>query len=152
MAANLAEFNNYLTDPIGISDVSIRTALNEQGLDGFDELVHLTEKDIVSICANARKPGGTIDNPNYDPQNPVPGVPARIVNPGVLIGTATEKRLKMLWYYVGYLNRVQRAFAARQATLNRLTTVYKLKEQHEEATSTEKEITMPEKLTSVDKV
>jgi hypothetical protein len=82
MAANQTALNNYLQDTLGFPQ-ALAHALNAQGLDGFDILVNLTDKDIKDMCANVRKPGGTIANPAYDAANPVAGVPPTVPNPGV---------------------------------------------------------------------
>jgi hypothetical protein len=65
MAANQAAINNYLQGTLGFPQ-DLAHALNAQGLDGFDVLVNLTDKNIKDMCANVRKPGGTIPNPAYD--------------------------------------------------------------------------------------
>jgi hypothetical protein len=72
--------------------------LNTQGLDGFDVLITLTDKDIKELCTNVRKPGGTIPNPAYDAANPVAGVPLTLPNPGVPMGLPHEKLLRQLGY------------------------------------------------------
>jgi hypothetical protein len=87
-------------------------ALNAQGLDGFDILVNLTDKDVKEMCANVRKPGGTILNPAFDAAGnpPVARVAATIPNPGVLMGLPHEKLLRQLRYYHDHMNRIQREF------------------------------------------
>ena len=82
---------------------AVQTALNDQGLQAFDDLSTLTEDDIAEVCSNARKPGRTVPNPaHFAPTTAapvVPGVPAEIPNPGVHIGHVYEKRLKMVRFY-----------------------------------------------------
>jgi hypothetical protein len=89
MAAALAQINNYFQNVLLIQEQPVRDALNQQGLEGFDDFVSLTDKDIKNICANIRKPGGTIPNPNAA----VAGQPPVISNPGVQIGYVYERRL-----------------------------------------------------------
>jgi hypothetical protein len=103
MAAAQAQLNNYLDTPIGITTQATRAALNQQGIQSFDDFLTLTEKDISEICTNLRKPGGTVPNPDHDPQNPVVGVPATLPSPGISLGHLYEKRLKMLRYYALHL-------------------------------------------------
>jgi hypothetical protein len=62
MAAAIV-LNNYLLNVLLIHDVDVRNALNLQGLTALTDFVSLTDKDIKIICANVRKPGGTIANP-----------------------------------------------------------------------------------------
>jgi hypothetical protein len=147
----VAALNTYLEEVLLFTDPVVLVALNAQGLTSIDELCSLTEKDIVNICANARKPGGTIPNPVFD-QNEDEGiiVPERIANPGVLVGHLHEKRLKMLRYYRWHLQRIQRDFVPDEATLERLVDVYELKELEDD--DAEEEVKMPPKLTSIDKV
>ena len=124
MAAALAQINNYFQNVLLIQEQPVRDALNQQGLEGFDDFVSLTDKDIKNICANIRKPGGTIPNPNAA----VAGQPPVISNPGVQIGYVYERRLEMLRYYAYHCTRIQRTFVAAQMTLARLQNVYHLKE------------------------
>jgi len=148
MAANLAALNNYFQNTLVIQDQAVRDGLNEQGLTSFDDFVTLTEKDIVQICANVRRPGGVIPNPNAA----VVGQPPTITNPGVLVGHAVKIRLKMLCYFVKHLVRVQRMpFVPGVATLARLVAVYKLKE-IEEVADDDEEIKLPSPLTKIDDV
>ena len=100
MAAGLAGFNNYLQNTLQINNANVGNAINQQGLQSITDLIHLTDDNISEVCSNARKHGGTIANPAFDPANPVAGVPATICNPGVLIGHIFEHHLKMLRYYI----------------------------------------------------
>jgi hypothetical protein len=69
--AALQALNNYLSSTIGITNPSLRTALNGQGLHSITDFETLEECDIESMCNNIRKPGGTIQitNPAHDPNN-----------------------------------------------------------------------------------
>ena len=91
MAGNLAQLNNYLQNVLLITDPDICQALNQQGLQSFDNFLGLTDDDIGEICTNVQKPGGVIDNPLHDEENPVPWVPPTLPNPGLLIGHMYEK-------------------------------------------------------------
>ena len=147
MAANLAALNNYFENTLFITDQAVRNGLNQQGLTSFDDFITFTEKDIAQICSNVRKPGGVIPNPNAA----VPGQPATISNPGVLVGHAIEVRLKMLCYFVKHVVRIQRLpVVPAIATLTRLIAVYKLKdiEKDEE----DEDIKIPTPLTKIDEV
>jgi hypothetical protein len=107
MAANQAALNNYLQDTLGFPE-DLSRALNAQGLDAFDVLTTLTDKDVKEMCGNVRKPGGTIPNPAYDAANPVAGVPLTIPNPGVSMGLPCKKLLRQLCYYCFHMHRIQR--------------------------------------------
>lgn len=136
-------FNDYLQRYLLIADAGTRQAINQQGLTMFGDLLGLIEDDIEELCANVRKPGGTIANPNAN----IPNQPAVIPNPGQNLGLIQEKRLKMLHYYVHHLRRVQRLpFDRAAATLDRLRTVYLLKTEDE----TDEELALPEAFTRVD--
>ena len=156
MAAALAGFNNYLQNTLLIGTTGVRTALNDQGLQSFDNLSTLTEDDIAEVCSNTRKPGGTVPNPAYvtptaaAPAVPgVPGVPVEIPNPGVRIGHVYEKRLKMVWFFVYHFTQIQRPFNPPTATLARLNVLYLFHQQEEEHNN---EIPLPDKLSSVDNI
>jgi hypothetical protein len=148
MAAAQAAFNNYLTNTIGINLPGATAALNAQGLTSFDDFTTLTEDDIGDVCTNVRKPGGTIPNPNFNPNQPLPGVPATIANPGTQLGHVFEKRLKMLRYYCHHMARIQRPIVANQATIARLSACYRLKEHEDES----EDIDLPGKLMKIEKV
>jgi hypothetical protein len=125
MAGNLAELNNYLNNVLQITQLPVREALNDQGLDAFDALSTLEEEDIKRICDTIRKPGGIIINPNAA----IAGQPPTIPNPGVAIGQVHEKRLKMLRYFVFHMTRIQRMpFPVAIANLANLGAIYLLKD------------------------
>ena len=149
MAANQAAINNYLQDTLGFPE-DLTRALNAQGLDAFDVLITLTDKDVKEMCANVRKPGGTIPNPAFDAENPVAGVAATIPNPGVSMGLPREKLLRQLRYYRFHLHRIQRDFVANGATIARLSELWRFKESIDE--EDEDEVKVPDPLKSVDNV
>jgi hypothetical protein len=149
MAANQAAINNYLQDTLGFPQ-TLAHALNAQGLDGFDILINLMDKDIKEMCTNVRKPGGTIPNPAFDAANPVPGVPATIPNPGVSMGLPHEKLLRQLCYYCAHMYKIQREFTAQGATLAKLTELWRFKEAIEEEDGDD--IKFPDALKTVENV
>jgi hypothetical protein len=146
MAAALAQLNLYLQNVLLINQPDTRAALNQQGLEAFGDFDGLTDKDIKNICANVRKPGGTIPNPNAGAANQ----PATITNPGVHLGYVFERRLEMLRYYVYHCVRVQRQFVPQQMTLARLLQVYHLKETEEVVK--EETIKLPTPITKVEDI
>jgi hypothetical protein len=151
--AALQVLNNNLTATIGVTDPNVHTALNGQGLLAITGFETLEERNIDSICANIRKPGGMIQivNPAHDPNNVRQGIPPvlNVPNPGLSVGHIVVKRFKMLWYYISHLKRVQRAFDPAVSTLIRLTEVYRLKEIEEED---DNNVPYPEKLTTIDHI
>jgi hypothetical protein len=149
MAANQAAINNYLQDTLGFPQ-TLAHALNAQGLDGFDILINLTDKDIKEMCTNVRNPGGTIPNPAFDAANPVPGVPATIPNPGVSMGLPHEKLLRQLCYYCAHMYKIQREFTDQGATLAKLTELWRFKEAIEE--EDDDDIKFPDVLKTVENV
>ena len=147
----LQQLNTYFQGTLLINQQNVRDALNAQGLISIGDFEGLTEDDIAEICSNARKPGGTIVNPDYDPVNPVAGVPPNITNPGVLVGHVIEKRLKMLRYYVHHLKKISRKFDpnAAHALLENLQDLYRFKTSEEEY---DNDIDLPERLTTVENI
>lgn len=136
-------FSNYLQTTLLINDNDVRQALIDQGLTSFTDMLGLTEEDIEEICANVRKPGGMIANPNAA----VAGQPAMIANPGQQIGHIHEKRLKQLRYYMHHLQRIQRLPIVRaNATLPVLQSVYQLKDVDE----SEDDLALPDKFNRID--
>jgi hypothetical protein len=101
-------------------------------------------EDIRNVCANIRKPGGQIVNPKAA----LPGQPPNINNPGIAVGHITEKRLKMLAYYINHLTRIQRRWAGVTTTLIRLAAVYQLKDQD----NNDDDVALPPRLTNVSNV
>lgn len=151
MAAAPPNFNNYLTNTLGITDNATIAALNNQGLTDFDDLVALSDPDIKAICTNLKKPGGTIENPVWVATAVANRgtIPQFIPNPGVTLGFLHEKRLRMLRYYYWHLTRIQRPFIVADATLDRLANVSKLKDVEEED---EEKLNDPTPLTTLDNV
>jgi hypothetical protein len=120
--------SGYFNNTLGIASVDTRNALLDQGLDDFDHFLGFSEEDIEQICANVRKPGGTIANPDAGED----GQPARIPNPGHPIGYLHEKRLKQLCYERNQLVRVQRNFVANSTTIVRLNETWRLREEEKQ--------------------
>ena len=145
----LQELNGYMENTLLIGQQAVPDAPNSQGLTSVGDFRGLKEEDIAEICANARKPGGTIPNPAYDAANPVAGIPATIMNPGVLVGHVLEKRLKMFGYFVQYLTKVGRTFSPGAATLDTVQNLYRLKEADDEY---DNDIELPEKLSNVENI
>jgi hypothetical protein len=146
MAAALAQLNAYMQNTLLITEAGTRDALNQQGLEALADFDGLTDKDIKNICANARKPGGTIPNPNVAVANQ----PVVINNPGVQLGYVYERRLEMLRYYVYHCMRIQRQLVPQQMTLARLQHVYHLKET--EDIVKEETIKLPTAITKVEDI
>jgi hypothetical protein len=143
MAGNLAILRNYLDATLQVPVVT-REAVILQGISSFEDFVGLTDKDVQDICSNAKKPGGTIQNPNW-----VAGgnIPLMIPNPGAQVGFIYEKRFRQLRFYRNYLSSVQRPMMPAQATLARLIEAWALYEMLEEDEAPDN---MPEKLVKQD--
>ena len=146
MAGNLAEFNNYLRDTLRISDQSLRNAINNQGIESFNDLIDLTVKDVEKACARIRTPGGTIPNPRAAEENQ----PATIKNPGIQVSLQVEKRLMQLCYFCRHMHRIQRTVTAAQASLARLIQVWSLKDAEDAFESST--VPTPRTLTKVDEI
>ena len=124
MAANQAALRNYLDATLQLP-VTVREAIIAQGMSSFDDFIGLTDKDMKDVCSNAKKPGGTIPNPNW-----VAGgnMPPTITNPGAPVGFIHEKRLRQLRFHRNYFSIVQRPMVPGQATLLRLRDSWSLYE------------------------
>jgi len=144
MAANQAQFNNYLQQVLGIESQGLREALNAEGLDSFAALSTMEDDGIVNACKHIRNPGGMIPNPNAAAQ----GQPAQVPNRGHPIGSATEKRLRQLRYFHFHHTRVQRPFQRGEATLLNLNTFWKRFKDEEE----DQQLDKPGKLTRMEDV
>jgi hypothetical protein len=114
----------YLQNVLLIADINVRNAILGQGINDFNAFRSLKDDDIRLLCANIRRPGGTILNPLAGGREQ----PPRIPNPGLSLGHVLEMRLKMLCYFVNHLVRVQRQFDPAIATLAKLAEVYQLKD------------------------
>lgn len=123
------QFDQYMVDVLGISQVSVRNALRVQGIGTVADFVSLTENDIEDVCKIIRRPGGTIPNPAFGRGGRNAAlVPEMLPNPGIQIGHLHEKRLKMLRYFIFHLQRIQRDFDPDVATMNVLQEIYLLKD------------------------
>ena len=153
MAAALAAINNYFQNILHITNVDVRNALHDQGLQSFDNFGTLTEQDIIDICDKARKPGGTIDNPAcVAPMAGVPALPGvtpTLPNPGVSIRHVVEKRLKMTRILAYHCRCIQCTFNGVIGTLARLNNLYEFHLQEEEY---DNDIDLPDKLMSVESI
>jgi hypothetical protein len=147
MAAQLDILNDYMEETLLIADGNVRNALNGQGLTSFADFAALQKSDIKNICANIRKPGGTVRNPNATQRNQ----PATIPNPGLPLGHIYERRLELLRYYVYHCTRIQRPMIPAAMTLDRLQRVYHLHES-EEAADDEKKIDLPKPIIKVEDI
>ena len=153
MAAALAAINNYFQNVLHIANVDVCNALNDQGLQSFDNFGTLTEQDIIDISDKARKPGGTITNPAYiAPTAIVPalsGVTPTLPNPGVTIRHVVEKQLKMTKFLAYHCRCIQHTFNRVIGTLAQLNNLYEFHLQEEEYNN---DIDLPDKLTSVESI
>ena len=88
--ATAAAMRAYLRDVIGVQDpITRRQAIQDEGLEVITDFAEFDKKDIQTLCASVRKPGGTIPNPNAAAANQ----PANIPNPGYSIAAIWEKRM-----------------------------------------------------------
>jgi hypothetical protein len=82
----------YLHNVWFIADINARNAIIGQGINNFDAFRSLKDDDIRLLCANIRRPGGTILNPLAGGRGQLPRIP----NPGLSLGHVLEMQLKML--------------------------------------------------------
>ena len=98
MAATV-NLRSYLRNVIGLGadaeGLERTDAIIEEGVDLAEELADLYDnKGIKVLCANVRKPGGTIADPNHTGTDTAPRVP----KPGKSIPTACKTRLNLAAY------------------------------------------------------
>ena len=104
MAAATAQLRNYLKDVIGLGvgqeGTDRANAIIEEGIDSIEDIADVYDNDgIKTLCSNVRKPGGTMDDPNWVPPVPLGGATAPRVNkPGQSIPTVCEQRLTLAAY------------------------------------------------------
>ena len=99
MAAAAVNLRAYLRNVIGLGNdadgLERADAIIDEGINSAEDLVDMFDDDgIKSLCANVRKPGGTIQ----DPEHVGPGPAPRIPRPGKSIPTVCEKRLHQAAY------------------------------------------------------
>jgi hypothetical protein len=128
--AEQIQFDQYMSNVLGIAQVEARNALLAQGLGTVLDFNSRTEHNIEDVSKIVRRSGGTIPNPEFEkqPGQGIPPQPAVLPNPGLPIGHLHEKSLKMLRYFIFHLQRVQREFDLVIATMNTLQQVYLLKD------------------------
>jgi hypothetical protein len=111
------EFADYLGNVLAF-DPEIVEALSWQGYSKFDDVKGIVDEDELDALFSAiRRPGGTILNNNNQEIN----------NPGTFMGTNQQKRFRQLAYYMRYMETVQREFVVAEASLGRLTRLWKFK-------------------------
>ena len=77
---------------LGFSVAAAQAAVNEQGIDTLEEVKHLTDDEIESLCkVLIRRPGGTVP----PPAGAAAGA-AQVPNPGVPVNQRAEGHLKLL--------------------------------------------------------
>ena len=99
MAAQVVALRTYLRNVIGLGNdaegVERADAIINEGINSAEELADLYDnKGVKILCANVRKPGGTIPDPVYAGAGTAPRIP----QPGRSIPTACENRLNLAAY------------------------------------------------------
>jgi hypothetical protein len=143
------QFDQYMTNVLGIVQQDVRQSLRAQGLGMINDFSALTETDVEDVCKIIQRPGGTVPNPNAGQGGRgLPPPPDFLPNPGVQIGHLHEKKLKMVRYFVFHLQRIQRYFDPAIATMDTLQEIYRLKDVDDK----DSKPPLPDKLTKTDKV
>ena len=80
MAAATDQLPNYLKDVIGLGvgqeGIDRANAIIEEGIDSNEDIANVYDNDgIKTLCSNVRKPGGTMDDPNWVPPVPLVALP-----------------------------------------------------------------------------
>ena len=89
---------------LGFSADAAEAMVDQQGIDGVEELALLDDKGCEALCKAVKRPGGMIPNPNAGARN----APAVIPNPGVLISIRSEELLKLAAYWLRHMQNVSR--------------------------------------------
>jgi hypothetical protein len=89
---------DFYREVLQINDQALILDLMEQGLGLMAGYNQLTAEEVVRICQNIRRPGGTVED---EDGNTHP-------NHGTQVTILEEKRLKQFWYYRWYCYMTQR--------------------------------------------
>ena len=94
----------YLEDELSYDEEPIEKVI-ENGIDTFDDLIEMSDKDVTGMCEKIRHPGGMKEKggTGRDRDELVP-------DKGVKIGYLQEKSLRQLRFYVFHCDRIQRSF------------------------------------------
>ena len=103
--ATEAATRTFLKDVIGLGNNDDGTrkanAIIAEGLDDLADLHELSEDDgIKTLCANVRKPSGTVPDPNWQAPDPNPGnlTAPMVARIGISIPAICEQRLSLAAY------------------------------------------------------
>lgn len=97
----------YMENTLGINGDAVR-ALMAEGISNFNDLIEMTDDEIIAVVRNTRRPGG------YMPV--AAGAPA-VPNRGVKVTTKEETRVRQLGHYCFHMHRIDRLFIEINATL-----------------------------------
>ena len=115
-----------LYERLGLSQAAARHIIDVQGIDSLQEIGYLDEDGISNLCKAVRRPGGSIANPDHDPnEDDGPNNRPTIPFTGIQVSLLAEENLKLLSYYIRHLERVSRTPNIGSITR---TTVRKLRE------------------------
>ena len=108
MAAAVVSLREYLRNIIGLSGDAVgldhANAIIDEGINSAEDLADLYDNEgIKLLCANMRKPGGTMPDPAHAGGGVVPQIPRT----GHSIPTACENRLNLAAYEQRYTCRLK---------------------------------------------
>ena len=129
MAAAVQATRTYLRVVIGLGVTTEGTAranaIIDEGLDNLEDLHELADDNGVKtpLCANVRKPAGTIPQPRWIAPDPNPNnVQApQIPRPGQTSPAMCEQRLALAAYAAKIYNSIGRTVNSNSLTRRRLT-------------------------------
>ena len=136
MAATVS-LRAYLRNVIGLGNdaegLERADAIIDEGINDAEDLADLHDNDGIKVlCANVRKPGGTIPDPTHVGAGAAPRIP----KPGRSIPTACEKRLSLAAYGAKMYVSVERdvdTINLNQARLRHFKRHMDMVENHKEA-------------------
>ena len=128
MAAAVQATRTYLRAVIGLGITPEGTAranaIIDEGLDNLEDLHELADDNgVKTLCANVRKPAGTIPQPGWVVPNPNPNnlQAPQIPRPGQTIPAMCEQRLALAAYAAKIYNAIGRPVNSNVLTRRRLT-------------------------------
>lgn len=128
MAAAVQATRTYLRAVIGLGinpeGTARANAIIDEGLDNLEDLHELADDDgVKTLCANVRKPAGSIPQPGWVAPNPNPNnlQAPRIPRPGQTIPAMCEQRLALAAYGSKIYNSIGRTMNSNALTRRRLT-------------------------------
>ena len=113
-AAIALTIDAFLTGTCNLT-IAAATAVQDQGLQAYNDFKDLTDKDITGVCEKARSPGGTVARGGGGRQ-----ANEMVADRGVKVGFIQEKNLRQARFFIFHHHRIQRPFNPDTTTLEQM--------------------------------